>query len=502
MSANAEHTALTEETSVTQQLVIKRLVTWHLAAAILWMVSSMAWGFLASLQFLNASPFEGISFLSFGRIRLLHTNEIAYGALVNGFIGTLYYAIPRLTGRPVLSAKLGYFIFYVWQLLTILTSVGQLLGFTQAVEWGETPTGFKPGTFELNYVPVDFLIEFGAVLVAAQFLTPIAKAMNKKMYVSLWYVSAGLVWLILTYVMGNTLVEWSFPGSSGAAAAGLYIHDLVGLFVTPMGWGMMYFFVPVILRRPVWSHALSVIGFWSLAFFYPLNGVHHFLLSSIPMSVQYGAVISTMAVEIVVTTVIVNFFGTMWGRGDTLRSNLPIRWFFTGMILYFVTCLQCAIHTTLSVQKVIHFTDWVPGHAHLVMFGVFSFWIIGIVTWLWPRLTGNEWYDRRLNSWQYWLSVVGLVVMFIDLLAAGLVAGNMSEGLSPWMDIVRALAPFWLVRTLAGGMILAAQVLFAWNLWKTARTKKPYDYRVDIASPETPAAGGSAAHGATAGGAA
>ncbi|MCG3134191.1 MAG: Cytochrome c oxidase subunit 1, bacteroid [Planctomycetes bacterium] len=461
-------------------LVAKNLVKLHLIASILWMISSMTWGFLASLQFLHAYPAEGIEWFSFGRIRLLHTNEIAYGCLVNGFIGCLYYVVPRLTGRKVLSAGLGLLVFWVWQFLTVATSVGQLLGKTQALEWGETPTGFKPGTFELNYIPVDFLIEVGAVLVALQFMTPIVKAMKERMYVSLWYISAGIVWLILTYVMGNTLVEWNFPGSSGAAASGLYIHDLVGLFVTPMGWGMMYFFVPIILRKPIWSHALSVIGFWSLAFFYPLNGVHHYLLSSIPMSVQYGAVISTMAVEIVVTTVIVNFFGTMWGRGRAIHSNLTIRWFYTGMILYFITCLQCAVHTTLSVQKVIHFTDWVPGHAHLVMLGVFSFWIIGMTQWLWPRMTGNEWYSRRLNHWQYWLTLIGLFTMFVDLLAAGVIHGYMLDALSPWMDIVRAMYPFWLLRTIAGGMILAGQILFFWNLWKTARTPKPYDHRWDL----------------------
>ena len=461
-------------------LVEKRLVQWHFAACMFFLITAMCWGFLVSLQFLRIYPFEGISFLSYGRVRLLHTNEIAYGCLVNGFLACLYYSIPRLTGRSVLSAKLGWFIWYVWQLCVILTSVGQILGFTQGVEWGETPTGFRPGSFDLNYVPVDFLIEIGAVLVAAQFLTPIARSMNRRLYVSLWYVSAGLVWLILTYVMGNTLVEWTMPGSSGAATAGLFIHDLVGLFVTPMGWGMMYFFVPAILRAPIWSHALSVIGFWALAFFYPLNGVHHFLLSSIPMSVQYGAVISTMAVEIVVTTVIVNFFGTMWGAGDALRTNLPIRWFYTGMVLYFITCLQCAVHTTLTVQEIIHFTDWVPGHAHLVMLGVFSFWLIGICTWLWPRLTGNEWHNRRLNHYQYWFSVLGLVIMFVDLMAAGLVMGYMQKNLVPWMDIVRSLVPFWWVRLGAGGMILAGQLLFAWNLWKTATTKKPYDYRWDL----------------------
>jgi cytochrome c oxidase cbb3-type subunit 1 len=464
--------------------VLKSLIKWHFIFGVGFLLTSMTAGFLISLNFLGHYPFQDIPWMAVGRLRFAHTNEIAYGFLVNCFVGGMYYAIPRITGQRVFSKALGWIILGVWQFLVFATTVGQLLGFAQGVEWGETPTGFRPGSFELQYIPVDFLIELGAVLVAIQFLVPLARSMKKRMYVSAWYFSSGIVWLILTYIMGNTLVEWALPGASGAATAGLFIHDLVGLFVTPMGWGLMYFFVPIILRKPIWSHALSVIGFWGLAFFYPLNGVHHFLLSSIPMSVQYGAVISTMAVEVVVTTVIVNFFFTMRGRGSALRTNLPIRWFYTGMIFYFITCLQCAFHTSLTLQKTIHFTDWVPGHAHLVMLGVFAFWIMGMITWLWPRLTGNEWHNRRLNHWQYWLSMIGLLIMFIDLLAAGVVHGAMLDNLSPWIEIVRAMVPYWGVRTFAGGMILVGQLLWSWNLWKTARTPKPYDYRVDLIEGE------------------
>ena len=131
----------------------------------------------------------------------------------------------------------------------------------------------------------------------------------------------------------------------------------------------MYYFVPILLKKPIWSHGFSLVGFWGLAFFYPLQGIHHFLYTPIPMFLQYGAVISTIAVEFVVATVIVNFFGTLYGSGRAVVTNLPIRWFYTGMILYFVTCFQCALQVTLTFQQLIHFTDWVVGHAHLVMFG-------------------------------------------------------------------------------------------------------------------------------------
>jgi cytochrome c oxidase cbb3-type subunit 1 len=200
------------------------------------------------------------------------------------------------------------------------------------------------------------------------------------------------------------------------------------------------------------------------------------------MSVQYGAIISTIAVEIVVTTVIVNFFGTMWGRGKALRTNLPIRWFYTGMVLYFITCLQCSFQTTLSVQKIIHFTDWVPGHAHLVMLGVFAQWLMGVITWLWPRIVGREWHNRRLNHWHYWLTLLGTVIMFTDLMAAGLVHGYMMDSMSPWMDIIRALNPFWMIRTFAGAMIVTGQIIWIYNLWMTTKSNKPYDYTVDLVS--------------------
>src|SRR5262249_22863564 len=205
--------------------------------------------------------------------------------------------------------------------------------------------------------------------------------------------------------------------------AGMFIHDLVGLFVTPIGWGLMYYFVPIMLEKPIWSHGLSLVGFWGLAFFYPLTGIHHFLYTPIPMFLQYGAVVSTIAVEMVVTTVIINFFGTVWGSPGQAYRNIPVRWFYPGMLFYGLTCLQCAFQVTLTFQALIHFTDWVVGHAHLVMFGVFGFWILGAMTYLFPRLLGRPWWSRGLCEWHYWLSATGMLVMFVDLVFAGIFQG-------------------------------------------------------------------------------
>ena len=361
----------------------------------------------------------------------------------------------------MLSRKLSWFVFWAWQAIVGVAALGILAGKAQGIEWGETPTFIDP------------VVLVGGAFLAANIATPILKVRHKPLYVSLWYFSAMLVWLPLTYAMGNFIPQYFVPGAGGAAITGLFIHDLVGLTVTPLGWGMMYYLVPVILKKPIWSHTLSLAGFWGLAFFYPLNGVHHFFWSPIPMYAQYGAVMSTIAVEIVVFTVIVNFFMTLRGRGDALRTELTIRWFFSGMAMYFLTCLQCAFQTTLTVQKIIHFTDWVVGHAHLVMFGVFGSWCLGAIVYIWPKVTGRAWWSDRLNYWNWWLSTLGILVMFFDLMTAGLVQGYLWQNLAPWEQSLIASMPFWHIRTIAGMAIISGQLLQAFNMWMTARSPAP-----------------------------
>ncbi len=435
-------------------LVDRKLVLWYFLAALTFFAVSLLGGLLMALQLVRWNPFQGIELLSPGRWRMIHTNAIAYGWLANAFLGSLHWAIPRLTLRPVANKALSWFIFAAWQFVVLATAVGILLGEAQGLEWGETPVWIDP------------LALVGLFLVAVNFMVPIARARGP-LYVTLWYFMAAFVWTFLTYAMGNLLPQYWVSGTSGGAIAGLFIHDLVGLFVTPLGWGLMYYFVPILLKKPIWSHGLSLVGFWGLAFFYPLNGIHHFLYTPIPMFLQYGAVIATVAVELVVTTVVINFFGTIWGSGRAVVTNLPIRWFYTGMVFYFITCLQCAMQVTLTFQALIHFTDWVVGHAHLVMFGVFSFWLIGIMTYLIPRLVGNEWHSRKLCEWHYWLSAGGLLVMFVDLGLAGMFQGYFWASLLPWDVSVDGSQPFWMVRLFAGLAIIGGQFCFFYNLYRT-----------------------------------
>ena len=457
-------------------LVIERLVHWHFLWALLFLGISMLGGLLMALQLVHWNPLNGVEILSAGRWRMIHTNAVAYGFLANGFLGMLHWVVPRLTLHRAASVALSYFIFFAWQIIVLATAVGIIFGPTfqdqpwimdlaknwhlpmnlgaQGLEWGETPFWIDPVAL------------LGLALLAYNWMVPIAKAKGP-LYVTLWYFMAAFVWTFLTYAMGNFLPEYSLAGSSAGAVSGLFIHDLVGLFVTPLGWGMMYYFVPILLKRPIWSHGLSMVGFWGLAFFYPLQGIHHFLYTPIPMFLQYGAVISTIAVEFVVATVVINFFGSLRGEGRQVITNMPIRWFYTGMVYYFITCFQCALQVTLTFQKLIHFTDWVVGHAHLVMFGVFSMWMYGIMTYLLPRIYGRPWYSNKLLEWHFWLSAAGVFVMFLDLGLAGVFQGYYWSSMEPWDAMLAGSQPFWITRVFAGLAMFGGFFCFVYNIYMT-----------------------------------
>ena len=441
------------------------LVRAHIVASTLFLTVVLLGGFAYGLQLTNVYPFPDLEWASPGRVRMLHTNAAAYGFIANAFIGGMLWAIPRLTRQPILNDRFGWLIFWAWQIVVTAALLGIMGGYAQGVEWGETPIFSDP------------LIIVGLVLLVVNLTTPILKTRERGLYVSLWYFLAAFAWTGLVYIMGNYIPQFFVPGAAGAAIAGLFIHDLVGLFVTPIGWGLMYYFVPINLAKPIWSHALSLVGFWGIAFFYPMQGVHHFLWSPIPMYAQYGAVVATIAIEIVVTTVLVNFFGTLYGRANAVRTNMQIRWYYVGMINYLITCFQCSIQVTLTVQKVIHFTDWVVGHAHLVMFGVFGFWIMGMYVELWPRLVEQrEWHSRRLLTAHFWLTLVGLELMFLTLTAAGLVQGYSWLNLDHWSISVLSSIPFWWVRSISGLLIMLGTSLLFVNMWLTAR--QPAEARV------------------------
>ena len=299
---------------------------------------------------------------------------------------------------------------------------------------------------------IDVFVVLGLVMAAVQFLPSFFTRGLESLYVSSWYILGGLVFTLLAYPMGNIVPEL-VPGASGAAFSGLWIHDAIGLFVTPLALAVIYFVIPASTGRPIYSHFLSMLGFWLLFFLYPLNGTHHYVFSVIPMAAQIGAITASTLLGVDVIIVITNLFLSLRGAGYVARDP-ALRFVATGTLFYFIVSMQGAAQAQMAVNQAVHFTDWVIGHSHLAMLGFATFSAAGGLVHAWQRIPWAR-YNARAIEWSYWLLVVGLVLMVSDLTIAGLIQGQLWTSGAPWIESVKATRPYWIVRSLSAIPIAA-----------------------------------------------
>ena len=421
---------------------IPALIRWHGYAALACVLYVVLLGLVMSIKLHSPDWLGGVPWLSWGRLRYAHTQGLFFGWLGNAFLAFLYYAVPRLAGRPVTSVRLGWALFAVWNGLLVLPGWALVqAGVSQPLEWAEFP------------LPVDGAATLGMVLACAQFVVPLLRARVSSLYVSAWYILGGLTFTLLAYPVGNVVPEY-LPGAQGATFSGLWIHDAVGLFVTPLALAIAYAVIPAVSRRPIFSHFLSMIGFWLLFLIYPLNGTHHYVFSSIPMEAQKGAVVASVYLGADVVLVVTNLLLSLRGRSGTAAADTPLRYVWAGTVVYLIVSLQGSAQAIMPVNRFVHFSDWVIGHSHLAMIGFGSFMALGGLLHAW-RLTPGCRYNPRSASWSFWLLALGLAGMVLDLTAAGLVQGQLWQGDLPWMDSVRASAPFWWIRSVSGFVLLA-----------------------------------------------
>jgi cbb3-type cytochrome oxidase subunit 1 len=405
-------------------------------AALVTLLVSVAFGLLAALQLIAPDVGRDVAWLGWGRVRYAHTQGIMLGWLANAFFAFLYHGVPILTGRPVTSARLGVWIFALWNFAVMVPGwVLVLAGVSQPLEWAEFP------------LVVDAVVVVTLLLAAIQFLPGFFSRGVESLYVSSWYIIGGLVFTLLSYPMGNVVPEF-VAGAAGAAFSGLWIHDAVGLFVTPLALAIIYFVIPASTGRPIYSHFLSMLGFWLLFFLYPLNGTHHYVFSVIPMAAQLSAIVASALLGVTVVIVVANLALSMRGAG-VLPRDPALRFVSTGVFFYLVVSLQGASQAQMAVNQAVHFTDWVVAHSHLAMMGFASYAGAAGIIHAWQRIPEAR-YNARAFTWAYWLLTIGLLAMVVDLTIAGLIQGRMwAEGL-PWIDSVVASRPYWVARTHIG----------------------------------------------------
>jgi len=394
-------------------------------------------GAMVSLKITHPDCLGDTAWLTFGRLRPVHVNGVVWGAFSTLFIGLCHWVVPRLTATRPWRETWSWPLLVLWN-ANLIVAMGLLMaGWNRGWEVGELPLG-------------NVLVLFG-VLVAfsVQMLMTIRRRRETPLYVSLWYLVAALVWtdanLVLLLVGPGHL-----PGINNAAWHGLYIHYVVGLWITPAGYVLIYYFLPASVRAPIYSHKLSLIGFWSLAFFYPFVGIHHYLYSPIADWAETIAIVSSMMLIVPVWTVLQNFFGTMIGQWRDLGRNLPAKFLIVGSVLYLAGCFQGSIEALRSVQEPTHFTDFVVAHSHLTIFGTFIVWSVAGVLYVWPRLAGAPLASFRLANWGFWLIALGIGSMALVLSAQGLQQGFMLMAGAEFLDTVVAIKPYWWLRTFTG----------------------------------------------------
>jgi cbb3-type cytochrome oxidase subunit 1/cbb3-type cytochrome oxidase cytochrome c subunit/cytochrome c5 len=421
------------------------LVRAHGVAAIVMLLIAVVFGILVSIQFFAPDLAANSPVLGWGRLRYAHTQGIMLGWLGNAFFAFLYHAVPVLSGRPVTSRRVGLWLFGSWNFAVMVPGwVLVLGGFSQPLEWAEFP------------LIVDSFAIVGLILAAVQFVPPFFRRGIENLYVSSWYILGALVFTLFAFPMGNFVPE-IVPGAAGAAISGLWIHDAVGLFVTPLAVAILYFVIPAVTGRPIFSHFLSMLGFWGLFFLYPLNGTHHYVFSVIPMAAQQSAILASALLGVIVIIVVTNLLLSLRGEGLFPR-DVGLRFVAMSTIFYVVVSVQGSLQAQMQFNQSVHFTDWVIGHSHLAMLGFATFAAIGGLIHAWQRIPDAK-YNARALEWSYWLLLAGITIMVVDLTIAGLVQAELWQQGAPWLESVRASKPYWIVRSLSAIPVGAGFVL-------------------------------------------
>ncbi len=440
-----------EETSLRGQPSVR----WFILSSIVFFVITATVGLLLSLKFVWPEFMGTAKWLTFGRLRPLHVNGILFGWLLAADMGLLFYLVPRLCGNKLWSEKLGLMTVGLFDLVILGAVYTTLSGQTQGLEYAELPLVLDVGvTLAWVFFGVNI---FGTILTRK----------HKKIYVSLWYTMGAVIWTAAVYITGNFLVMFA-TGVNQANLNWFYVHNAVGLIFTPLGLAIAYYFIPLAVREPLYSHKLSMIGFWSISFIYVWTGAHHMIHGPISQWLQTVAILFSVMLIIPVWTVIVNFFGTVHGRWDRVRQDPILKFLMAGTTFYLLTCLQGPMHSLRTVNAIVSKTDWVVGHAHMAVFGAFSFFAIAGCLYVVPLLSGRKLHSVKLADNTFWLMMVGGLIYFVSLWIGGFMQGlQWNDPSIPFIDTVRFMRPFWIARAFSGVLILAGTILFFYNLIRT-----------------------------------
>lgn len=437
---------------------LTKLILWYLGCATFWLLFGTTVGEYVGIKFV-APDVDHYSWLSFGRLRPVHTNAVFWGWASLAMLGLAYYVIPRVSNVPIASVKTGYRTLILINASVILGSLFLMAGINNG-----------GGEYREYIWPVMALFGIGVIISLKNFYKTIAKRTTKEIYVSNWYIISAMMFLLVIAVIAYW-PSWQ-NGLGETIVQGYYMHQGVGMWFMLFNLGLMYYFLPQQLNKPIYSYSLGILAFWVQILFYTLIGTHHFIFSAIPWWLQTVAIVGSAGMIIPVVAGTTNFLMTFKGSWHKLSGSYTLPFYLIGIIFYFTGSLQGTAEAFKFTNLVWHFTDFTVAHSHLTMYGIICFMLWGFIYTVVPRLTGKE-PPQIIVGAHFWLALIGLLFYTFPLMYGSTLRGLMwMEGIKSFIESVELMAPYWLWRAIGGSLMWLSHILFAYNFYVMVKKKE------------------------------
>jgi cytochrome c oxidase cbb3-type subunit 1 len=443
---------------------------------VVWGIVGMLVGVLIAAQlWIPALNFD-IPWLSYGRLRPLHTNAVIFAFGGSALIGTSLFVVQRTCHVRLFAEKLASFVFWGWQLIILAAAITLPLGITQGKEYAE-----------LEW-PIDLLIAVVWVAYAVVFFGTIAKRRVGHIYVANWFYGAFILTIALLHIVNNLALPVTafkayqiYTGSVDALVQWWYGHNAVGFFLTAGFLGMMYYFVPKQAEGPVYSYRLSIVHFWALIAIYMWAGPHHLHYTALPDWIQSLGMVFSLILLAPSWGGMINGIMTLSGAWHKLRTDPILKFMIVGLSFYGMSTFEGPMMSIKTVNALSHYTDWTIGHVHSGALGWVAMMTIGSTYTMIPRLVGEkQMYSIKAIDLHFWVSTIGVVFYVASMWIAGVMQGLMWRAFNDdgtltytFIETIAATKPYYAVRLVGGILVVAGMFIMAWNVWKTMAGKRP-----------------------------
>ena len=443
----------------------KKLILWFLGCSVFWLFAGTTVGEYLGIKFV-APDADHISWLSFGRLRPVHTNIVFWGWASMAMVGFSYYVIPRVGNTKVFNLKIGYITLILMNSAVLLGSICLMAGINNS-----------GGEYREYIWPVMLLFAVGIIISIYNHINTIAFRKTEEIYVSNWYIVSAMMFVVVILIVAY-LPFWQ-DGLGETITQGYFMHQGVGMWFMFFNLGLMYYFLPQELNSPVYSYSLSILAFWTQILFYTLIGTHHFIFSAIPWWMQTIAIVASVGMVIPVAAGSINFMMTIRGSWHRLKLSYVLPFYVVSILFYFTGSMQGTAEAFRATNLLWHFTDFTVAHSHLTMYGIITFMLWSFTYTLVPRLTSYEPPSITVGL-HFWLALIGVLVYTVSLMIGSTEKGMMWMEKKPFIEGVVKMMPFWLWRAIGGTMMWISHIVFAYNFYRMIKPRK------EIRLPHTP----------------